>query len=380
VSDRSINIDSTLKVSPIRQFRQVIVKYHGRLTDRKHMRRIAQLSVSGLLALTSVSAVLVLQPEAAAAAPSPTVEYTVKNGDTLIGISSKLGVTLDELLAANSLTANSRILPGQKLVVPANSPQAQPPAPAVAGSYTVKNGDYLAGIASKNGVKLADLLAVNKMTTTSLIKPGQSLALPVGAAPAAPAAPAAGGVTHTVASGDYLAGIAASYGVKLKDLLAVNKLTSKSIILPGQQLVLPAGATPTPATPQRVVSANAQVTAVVSFAMNQVGKPYKFFTAGPQTYDCSGLTLAAYRQVGITLPHFALYQASYGSPVDWWSQPIKPGDLVFTLSSRHPDRISHVGIAISDSQWVQAPRTGDVVKVSPMPADSNIQAVRRLVG
>ncbi len=347
------------------------------------MRRIAQLSVSGLLALTSLSAVLVLQPGVVLAAPTATVEYTVKNGDTLIGIAGKLGVTLDELLGANGLTADSRILPGQKLIVPANSPQAQPAAPAVAGSYTVKNGDYLAGIASKHGVKLADLLAVNKMSTTSVIKPGQALALPAGAAPAAapaPAAPAAGSLTHTVGGGDYLAGIASAYGVKLADLLAVNQLSTKSLILPGQKLVLPAGATPKPATAQPGVSASAQVNAVVNFAMNQVGKPYKFFTAGPDTYDCSGLALAAYRQVGITLPHYALYQASYGTPVDWWSQPIMPGDLVFTLSSRHPDRISHVGIAISNSQWIQAPRSGDVVKVSPMPADANIQAVRRLVG
>ena len=56
-----------------------------------------------------------------------------------------------------------------------------------------------------------------------------------------------------------------------------------------------------------------------------------------------------------------------------------PGDLVFQFSSGKPNMISHVGIAISDTQYIQAARTGDFVKISPMPSGDRIQAVRRIV-
>ena len=92
--------------------------------------------------------------------------------------------------------------------------------------------------------------------------PGQKLVLPAGAtSPATPGAattPVAGSLTYTVKSGDFLLGIATAYKVTLADLLAVNKITVKSLILPGRILVLPANAvaprataTPAAATERR---------------------------------------------------------------------------------------------------------------------------------
>jgi cell wall-associated NlpC family hydrolase len=118
---------------------------------------------------------------------------------------------------------------------------------------------------------------------------------------------------------------------------------------------------------------------VVAFAKAQVGKPYQFFTAGPDTFDCSGLTLASYRQIGVSLTHQSLAQSKQGRAVDWTVEPIKAGDLVFMYSSRNPSVISHVGLAISPTRWVHAPRPGDVVREGPLPPASRIIAVRRFV-
>ena len=189
-------------------------------------------------------------------------------------------------------------------------------------------------------VTLADLLAVNKMTVKSVINPGSQLALPANAvapqtAPAA-AATSASGLTYTVKFGDFLAGIAAKYKVKLPDLLAVNKLKANSLILPGAKLAMPAGAVPPAATSTPVVQSSAgPAGVVVAYAYAQLGKPYRFFTAGPATFDCSGLVKTAFAQIGIQMVHHAASQASYGTAVDIWSEPIKAGDLVFMT---HPRR------------------------------------------
>ena len=58
---------------------------------------------------------------------------------------------------------------------------------------------------------------------------------------------------------------------------------------------------------------------------------------------------------------------------------IRAGDLVFTFSSRNPTQISHVGIAISSTEWIEAPFTGAAVRITRLPSDSRIQAVQRIL-
>ncbi|WP_146067324.1 LysM peptidoglycan-binding domain-containing protein [Arthrobacter sp. SX1312] len=138
-----------------------------------------------------------------APAPSPAGgTYVVKSGDTLGAIASRNGIGLDSLLTANGLSRSSIIYPGQKLkltgsVTPqATPPKVQAPAPAPsAGSYTVKAGDTLGAIASRNGVGLSGLLAANRMSMTTVIYPGQKLTIPrPGATPAPAPAPAPTGL------------------------------------------------------------------------------------------------------------------------------------------------------------------------------------------
>jgi LysM repeat protein len=324
----------------------------------------------------------------------------VKPGDYLLGIARTFGVSLTSLLNANSLSSTSAIYPGQQLVIPGATSNAT--STAAPRTHRVVAGDYLAGIATTYRVPLRELLAANGFTTSTVIMPGQDVKLPAtaiaptGGSPAAPAggtgSPALSSLSHTVRAGDFLIGIAAKYRVPVSQLLRANSLTLSSVIMPGQVLRLPTGAVAPTATnsPKPSSSAGstpvsapitgyAAVDSVLAYAVAQIGKPYKFFTKGPQSFDCSGLSLAAYATVGISLPHYSGAQALLGSAVDWRTQPIRPGDLVFTARSSLPGVIGHLGIALDDNRWIHAPGNGDVVRVSAMPSDTKILAVRRLL-
>ena len=260
-------------------------------------------------------------------------------------------------------------------------------ATATAGlTYVVVKNDSLTGIASKTKVKFNDLLAVNGFKSSSVILPGQVIKLPdaavvvtvsVNSAVVAAAPAIASSATYTVVKNDSLSGIASRAKVSLSAFLAVNGFTKKSVIRPGQIVKLPEGSnaaatSSTPAVPSRL-----QV--VLDFAKAQVGKPYEFAKAGPTSYDCSGLTKAAFAQVKVSLPHQSLLQSKLGTAVDWKSVGIQAGDLVFTYSTKNTTQISHVGIAISATQWIEAPYTGTSVRISTLPSASKIQAVRRFL-
>ena len=328
--------------------------------------------------------------------------YVVAEGDTLIGIASKSGIRLSDLLRSNNLRLTSRILPGQELDISSSaggtassaSTPSSSPAVRVGETYGVRWGDTLIGIARRHRVSLASLVEVNQMSTTSLIMPGMQLSLPSGAtstsispAPApAPAPPSSlSSATHVVRAGDTLSGIASRYQVSLASFVKVNQMSSTSLIMPGMQLSLPSGATDksgvSPAAPtsqQTITSSGSGATAVVNYALAQVGKPYRFFTKGPDAFDCSGLSLAAYQQIGIKLVHYSAWQARQGTSVDFRNQPIQPGDLIFQ-ANRGSDTINHVGIAVTSTTWIHAVGTGIPVRVGPMPAMSTIAVVRRYV-
>jgi LysM repeat protein len=356
------------------------------------MSRIQRVLFTVAVSAISLSTVSLSAPAFAAPASPPTgTTYVVVAGDFLAGIAAKLGVSLPQLLTANNLTPKSVILPGDKLIAPAGATSPSPAPTSTspsAGSlvHTVKSGEFLGSIASLHKVTLADLLAVNNLTVKSLILPGQQLSLPANAVPtpndaAATPPAAASALTHTVKSGDFLAGIAKLYKVSLPDLLAVNKLTAKSLILPGAKLALPPGAVLPVAvsTAADIVAAPGPQGTVVAFAYAQLGKPYRFFTAGPNTFDCSGLTMAAYAQIGIQLVHHSATQATMGTAVDFWNEPIKAGDLIFMATHGNPNEITHVGIAVDGTHWIHAPKPGDVVRLAPIPPKGILTSVKRLV-
>jgi cell wall-associated NlpC family hydrolase len=96
----------------------------------------------------------------------------------------------------------------------------------------------------------------------------------------------------------------------------------------------------------------------VKFALAQVGKPYVFGAAGPDSYDCSGLTMAAWASAGVSLPHSAADQYNYGTHVSF--DQLQPGDLMFFYTP-----IGHVTIYIGNGLMVSAPTEGENVSVVP---------------
>jgi cell wall-associated NlpC family hydrolase len=103
---------------------------------------------------------------------------------------------------------------------------------------------------------------------------------------------------------------------------------------------------------------------VVSIAKRYLGAPYRWGASGPNSFDCSGFTSFVYRQVGVSLPRTSRSQYGAGERVPRGS--LQPGDLVFFGSPIH-----HVGIYIGGGQYIHAPRTGDVVKISSLASRSN---------
>ncbi len=97
---------------------------------------------------------------------------------------------------------------------------------------------------------------------------------------------------------------------------------------------------------------------VVGIALSQLGVPYVWGGSSPGGFDCSGLVMWAYAQVGVSLPHSSYAQYSYGVPVSY--DQLQPGDLVFF------DGLGHVGIYIGSGEFVHAPHTGDVVRISSL--------------
>ena len=112
---------------------------------------------------------------------------------------------------------------------------------------------------------------------------------------------------------------------------------------------------------------------VVGIAMRYLGTPYKWGGSSPSTgFDCSGFSMYVFAQVGVRLPHNAAMQYQLGTPVS--RSQLQPGDLVFFHG------LGHMGIYIGGDSFIHAPRTGDVVKISPLSGwySSRFVGARRL--
>lgn len=208
-------------------------------------------------------------------------KYTVQAGDTLSGIATRYGITIDAIRAANALSS-SDIYAGQVLTIPSSSPNstAQPTsAPSgQATTYVVQSGDSLSALAQRFGVTREALAAANKISPSSLLYVGQTLTIPAGAQiqptatprpatatprPAAPtstvaaatAQPASGTTTaapvtsaataeagvpvkYTVQRGDSLSSIALKFNTTVEALQAGNNLDDANSLEVGQVLTI----------------------------------------------------------------------------------------------------------------------------------------------
>lgn len=138
--------------------------------------------------------------------------------------------------------------------------------------------------------------------------------------------------------------------------------------------------TPEPAytdTPDQSAAGQEKGQAVVDYAKTHLGKKYVYGTAGPNTFDCTGLTCYVYKHFGVKLPRSAYDQGNkdYGVKITSKSK-LMPGDLVFF---KHSDgKIGHAGIYVGGGNYIHAPQTGEVVKISSITTRRNFVFGRRV--
>lgn len=209
--------------------------------------------------------------------------YTVKPGDTVSAIAARHGLATASVLALNGLGWKSLIFPGQvlKLTSGAVAPAPSTPSPSTGGRYTIVKGDTISGIAARFGVSTQSVLTANGLSWSSIIYPGQTIAIPgstiaaenvSSVTPAPPAEPTTPVVStpppplttsYLIKSGDTISSIAARFGVSIQSILDANGLSWSSIIYAGRTLTIPGvhvaqdGSGVTPLTAE--MAANAQI-------------------------------------------------------------------------------------------------------------------------
>ena len=126
--------------------------------------------------------------------------------------------------------------------------------------------------------------------------------------------------------------------------------------------------TPPPPVNVPIGNPGAGHAAAASIALRYLGVPYVWGGASPSGFDCSGLVMYVYAQLGISLPHYTVAQWNAGQPI---SSP-EPGDLVFF------NGLGHVGIYIGGGRFVNAPHTGSVVRIDSMSSFGGYDGARRV--
>ena len=111
--------------------------------------------------------------------------------------------------------------------------------------------------------------------------------------------------------------------------------------------------------------------AALRAALSRQGLPYVWGATGPNAFDCSGLVQWAYRQIGVGMPRVAAAQQQVGQLVS--AAEVQPGDLIFFGSPA-----THVGIYLGEGRFLEAPQSGDVVRVAPVRR--NVTTIRRVSG
>lgn len=160
---------------------------------------------------------------------SKVTNYTVKSGDTLSGIGSKLGVNWKDIANLNNISSPYIIYVGQVLKIPGTSSGSSSSGSST--TYTVKSGDTLSGIGAKLGVDWKQIANANNISSPYTIYPGQVLKIP-----GKGSSPSESSRTYTVKSGDTLSEIGEKLGVNWKTIAEKNGISSPYTIYPGQVL------------------------------------------------------------------------------------------------------------------------------------------------
>lgn len=178
---------------------------------------------------------------AAPAAAQSVTRHTVQRGETLQIIAARYGTTWQAIAAQNNLVNPNRIFPGQVLVITTAAPL-----PGFSFQYTIQRGDTLSTIAQRFNVSLDSLIAINNVTRSTILRPGQVLNIPSSIPPQPLPQPIPQPLPvcntfYTVRQGDTLFRIAATYRVNIYRVAEANGLLNLNRIFTGQRLFIPCG-------------------------------------------------------------------------------------------------------------------------------------------
>lgn len=332
--------------------------------------------------------------------------YTVLAGDTLGAIAASHGTTVAALVAANHIANADRIPVGQVLdlaggtagtptrsATPARSARPAPSAaparsarPARSATpiaspstttYTVRAGDTIGAIAARVGMNAGVLASTNRVTNPDMISVGEVLTL-VGARPPAAPAPVAphAGALPTPARTPVATPVAAPTpvaGPLTPAPAPAPRPVAELVAAPAPPVAKPVTApAPVAAAPPVATPVSGRASVAVATALAQVGKPYQWGGSGPSSFDCSGLTMFAWRAAGVSLPHYTVSQQAATTRIT--EAQLQPGDLVFYGGSAP----GHVTMYIGHGQVVTADTTGTPVRVEVLTWDGTPTAFGRV--
>ena len=183
-----------------------------------------------------------------------------------------------------------------------------------ARTYTVRRGDCAWKIAKRLGVSTRALLAANDLTERSVLRPGQSLVVPERGQTQRRSAPASDKPsTYTVKRGDTLGAIAHRHGVTVRALARENGISNPHRIRAGRTLRIPGSSAAR--SPRETGTDNASGDALVNTALRYRGVPYRWAGMTTRGMDCSGLVARVLLTHGIKAPHSSRELYKLGSAV-----------------------------------------------------------------
>ncbi|MEJ5945868.1 LysM peptidoglycan-binding domain-containing protein [Pseudokineococcus basanitobsidens] len=282
-------------------------------------------------------AVQLAAPVALAAAAAR--RYVVQPGDTVSGIAARSGLSQRDVVAANGLDASGAIRAGQVLVLDRAAAAAATPG----GTYVVRAGDTVSGIAARTGTSQRAVVEANGLDARASIREGQVLRL-AGGAPAptrSTPAPTRATTTYTVRRGDTVSGIAARTGTSQRAIVEANGLDARASIREGQVLRLTGGApAPTRSTP---APTRATTTYTVRRGDTVSGIAARTGTSQRAIVEANGLDARASIREGQVL------RLAGGAPAPTRSTPA-PTRATTTYTVRRGDTVSGIAARTGTSQ------------------------------
>lgn len=173
-------------------------------------------------------------------APHGWTSYTVRKGDTLIGIATRFRTTVGVIATKNHIRSRQQIIAGSTLSVPRTSaPKPAQRAAAPSRVHVVRSGETLGGIAARYGVPLSSLLKANHVRATAFIHPGQRIVVRGAAATATAARSATVGTTYRVRAGDTLGAVAIRHRTSVAAIAKASGISTRAVLQVGQKLTVP---------------------------------------------------------------------------------------------------------------------------------------------